>query len=206
MKNLTPLWRISLSIGLMVAFAAAEFIGARLTGLDALAADAVNMLGHTSVMFVAWAAALVALKLGDAERRIEAIGGLVNAVILIILGANIGLYGMGHAHHMHMHGSDICGNAGLWLTAFSGVSFALHSFVAWLLYRGCHNVNVMGVCLHISAHVMMTVLMAGAGILMTTLGWYWLDGALVYLIAAVMVISGSRLGYRCTKLLVDKTV
>jgi len=204
LKTLTPLWRISLGIGLMLAFAVAEFVGAHITGLHALAADALNMLGHSWVMLVAWLAALLAQRLGDPERRIEAFGGLANAIVLIILGANIGLFGMGHSHH-HMHGSDICGSAGLWLTAFSVVSFALHTFVAWLLYRGCHNVNVMGVCLHMSAHVLMTVLMAAAGVLMATLHWHFLDGVIVYLIAAVMVISGSRLGYRCTKLLVDKT-
>jgi Co/Zn/Cd efflux system component len=200
MSDTTPLWRISLGIVLMVAFAGAEFIGGHLTGLHALTADATNMLGHSSVMLIAWVAALIAAKAGDPTRRIEAIGGLVNAVILIILGANIGLFGMGHSHHHHADG-----DMGLWLSAFSAFSFGLHSFVAWLLYRGCKNVNVMGVCLHISSHVLMTLLMVAFGVLMSSFQWYFLDGWLVFLIAAVMVISGSRLGYRCSMLLTQKT-
>jgi cobalt-zinc-cadmium efflux system protein len=193
--------RLAFAAGLMLAFAGLEYLVGTTTGLFILMADAVNMLTHSGVLLLALVFSVVTQLTGDTTRRYEGIGALLSSFLMMGMGVSVALSGMGHHHH-HMSGSDICGNAGLILTAFSVASFVLHSFTTWFLYRSCHaNVNVLGACLHMGVHTGMTVVMAISGLLMQVFHWHWLDGALVYALAVVMIFAGASLGKKATYLI-----
>lgn len=211
LKNLTLQSRLFMATVLMLVFAGAEIIIGRFTGLSAISADGINMIGHSALLLIALVVDTLR-RIYDTEGRIiESIGGLIGGVFLIGMGITMAL-GAGHHHHslaehaqfMAQMGDSFCGlSPGAWLSTVAVASFVLHAGLALYLLKDIHNLNVAGACLHFGITAVMTTLMFVSGLLMQIFGWYGLSDVMMLLITAVMVISGARLGYKSHITLLD---
>lgn len=222
MQNLAPHWRLSLATVLMLFFAASEHVAGLLFYLPALKADALNMLSHSLVLFVTLAVTLLGNNFQKHQTAFEIVGTAICIGFMWVMAYQLLFQGMGHMHHAPMMmDDDMCGNTPMsdmphshgleaftpvhnygWLLSFFAIiSFCLHSFVTYLLYKGKENVAVLGVCMNMSAHVLMSIFMFISGLLMQMYHFHFLNSWITYAIAICMITMSLHLLWRIGKLI-----
>ena len=189
-----------ISILLNVVITIAQIIGGIVSGSLALISDALhNFSDVLSLVF-----SLVAHKLSRRKatinqtfglKRSELLAAFVNAATLIIV-AFILIYG---AINRLIDPQEIESNLVIWL-ALLGI--LVNGFSVILLKKDAdHNLNMKSAYLHLLTDMMASVAVLVGGLLMKFYGWYWVDSVMTILIAVYLIIVGSDLIKKSTKML-----
>ena len=199
-------WRLGVALSLSLSFMVMEIIGSHLSGSLTLMADAGHMLVHNGALVIAIVAAFLATRQPDdtyalGYGRIEAIGGFMNAILLLVVGFALALSGFERldSHHHHEVETSIMG-----LIAFIGIF--MHALSALILYRGRkESLNVYGAFLHLLVDLLATLLALGTGLMIELTGKNWLDSAASLVIVAFIILSAGSLLRRTFYVLMDRT-
>ena len=189
-----------ISILLNVVITIAQIIGGIVSGSLALISDALhNFSDVLSLVF-----SLVAHKLSRRKatinqtfglKRSELLAAFVNAATLIIV-AFILIYG---AIQRFFKPQEIESNLVIWL-ALLGI--LVNGFSVILLKKDAdHNLNMKSAYLHLFTDMMASVAVLVGGLLMKFYGWFWVDSVMTILIAVYLIIVGSDLIKKSTKML-----
>ena len=189
-----------ISILLNVVITIAQIIGGIVSGSLALISDALhNFSDVLSLVF-----SLVAHKLSRRKatinqtfglKRSELLAAFVNAATLIIV-AFILIYG---AIQRFFKPQEIESNLVIWL-ALLGI--LVNGFSVILLKKDAdHNLNMKSAYLHLLTDMMASVAVLVGGLLIKFYGWYWVDSVMTILIAVYLIIVGSDLIKKSTKML-----
>ena len=189
-----------ISIVLNVVITIAQIIGGIVSGSLALISDALhNFSDVLSLIF-----SLVAHKLSRRKatinqtfglKRSELLAAFVNAATLIIV-AFILIYG---AIERFFKPQEIESNLVIWL-ALLGI--LVNGFSVILLKKDAdHNLNMKSAYLHLFTDMMASVAVLVGGLLMKFYGWFWVDSVMTILIAVYLIIVGSDLIKKSTKML-----
>lgn len=189
-----------ISILLNMVITIAQIIGGIVSGSLALISDALhNFSDVLSLVF-----SLVAHKLSRRKatinqtfglKRSELLAAFVNAATLIIV-AFILIYG---AIQRFFKPQEIESNLVIWL-ALLGI--LVNGFSVILLKKDAdHNLNMKSAYLHLLTDMMASVAVLVGGLLMKFYGWYWVDSVMTILIAVYLIIVGSDLIKKSTKML-----
>lgn len=188
------------SIVLNLVITVAQIIGGIISGSLALISDALhNFSDVLSLVF-----SLVAHKLSRRKasidqtfgyKRAELIAAFVNAATLIIV-AFILIYGaLERFFHPHPIASDLV----IWLALLGIVVNGLS--VLFLKNDADHNLNMKSAYLHLLTDMMASIAVLVGGLLMKFYGWFWVDSVMTILIAIYLIIVGSDLLLKSTKML-----
>lgn len=189
-----------ISIVLNVIITIAQIVGGIVSGSLALISDALhNFSDVLSLVF-----SLVAHKLSRRKatinqtfglKRSELLAAFVNAATLIIV-AFILIYG---AIQRFFKPQEIESNLVIWL-ALLGI--LVNGFSVILLKKDAdHNLNMKSAYLHLFTDMMASVAVLVGGLLMKFYGWFWVDSVMTILIAVYLIIVGSDLIKKSTKML-----
>jgi cobalt-zinc-cadmium efflux system protein len=189
-----------ISIVLNVVITIAQIVGGIISGSLALISDALhNFSDVLSLVF-----SLVAHKLSRRKatinqtfglKRSELLAAFVNAATLIIV-AFILIYG---AIQRFFKPQEIESNLVIWL-ALLGI--LVNGFSVILLKKDAdHNLNMKSAYLHLFTDMMASVAVLVGGLLMKFYGWFWVDSVMTILIAVYLIIVGSDLIKKSTKML-----
>jgi cobalt-zinc-cadmium efflux system protein len=189
-----------ISIVLNVVITIAQIVGGIVSGSLALISDALhNFSDVLSLIF-----SLVAHKLSRRKatinqtfglKRSELLAAFVNAATLIIV-AFILIYG---AIERFFKPQEIESNLVIWL-ALLGI--LVNGFSVILLKKDAdHNLNMKSAYLHLFTDMMASVAVLVGGLLMKFYGWFWVDSVMTILIAVYLIIVGSDLIKKSTKML-----
>ena len=188
------------SIVLNLVITVAQIIGGIISGSLALISDALhNFSDVLSLVF-----SLVAHKLSRRKasidqtfgyKRAELIAAFVNAATLIIV-AFILIYGaIERFFHPHPIASDLV----IWLALLGIVVNGLS--VLFLKNDADHNLNMKSAYLHLLTDMMASIAVLVGGLLMKFYGWFWVDSVMTIGIAIYLIIVGSDLLLKSTKML-----
>ena len=179
-----------------------EFIGGMLTGSLALISDAGHMLTHFLALFIALAAIVIATR--SAPRRftfgyyrVEIVGGLFNAIFIIIISILIIL----EAVQRVFNPVPI---AAFELLLISIVGFLVNLATMFILHgsaQGDHNVR--GAFLHVIGDTFSSIGVILAAIIIMLTGLVFIDPVVSFLIAAVILIWGIQLTRTTTSILLQ---
>jgi len=189
-----------ISIVLNVVITIAQIVGGIVSGSLALISDALhNFSDVLSLVF-----SLVAHKLSRRKatinqtfglKRSELLAAFVNAATLIIV-AFILIYG---AIQRFFKPQEIESDLVIWL-ALLGI--LVNGFSVILLKKDAdHNLNMKSAYLHLFTDMMASIAVLVGGLLMKFYGWFWVDSVLTILIAVYLIIVGSDLIKKSTKML-----
>jgi len=188
------------SIVLNLVITVAQIIGGIISGSLALISDALhNFSDVLSLVF-----SLVAHKLSRRKasidqtfgyKRAELIAAFVNAATLIIV-AFVLIYGaIERFFHPHPIASDLV----IWLALLGIVVNGLS--VLFLKNDADHNLNMKSAYLHLLTDMMASIAVLVGGLLMKFYGWFWVDSVMTIGIAIYLIIVGSDLLLKSTKML-----
>ena len=202
MTSSSPLSRLVAALALMMSFGLTEAILAHISGGRTLWADSLQMLIHSATLLVAFLTALVARRGGCHAGRIDRLGGMVNAVLLVAMGLFVAVRGIDALHVLHGQygGYGTCNVSADQLGTLMGlmglVSIAVHASCAWLLAAHHKNANACAAMWQMICH---TIAMAGmviGGLIISRTGWFEVDVYLSLGLAALMLFTGTRLVYK----------
>ena len=179
-----------------------EFIGGLLTGSLALVSDAGHMLTHFLALFIALAAIFIATR--SAPRRftfgyyrVEILGGLFNAIFVIIISILIIL----EAVQRLFNPVPV---AAFELLLISIVGFLVNLATMFLLHgssQGDHNVR--GAFLHVIGDTFSSIGVILAAVIIMLTGWVFIDPIVSFFIAGVILIWGVQLIRTTTAILLQ---
>jgi len=189
-----------LSIFLNVLISVAQLVGGLISGSLALISDSLhNFSDVLSLVF-----SLIAHKLSRKKasvshtfgfKRAEILAAFINASTLIIV-AFILIY---HAIEKLFSPEPIDSELVIWL-ALLGI--LVNGFSVLLLRKDAsHNLNMKSAYLHLFTDMMASVAVLTGGLLMKFYGIYWVDSVLTVGIAVYLIIVGSDLFWKSTKML-----
>ena len=173
-----PLWW---AFGLTAAFLVAEVVGAWLTNSLALLSDAAHMATDTLALVIALVAVRLSRRPPDARRtfgyaRLEAIGALINGLLLFGVAAYILWEAAGRFRHPPQVAST-----GMLIVAVAGL---IVNLVAMRLLRAGadENLNVKGAYLEVWSDMLGSLAVLAGAIVITFTGWTIVDPVLAVLI------------------------
>ncbi|BCY27813.1 cation diffusion facilitator family transporter [Flavobacterium okayamense] len=188
------------SIVLNVVITLAQIVGGIISNSLALISDALhNFSDVLSLVF-----SLVAHKLSRRKasldqtfgfKRAELLAAFVNAATLIIV-ACILVYG---AIERLINPHPIESTLVIWLALLGIVVNGLS--VILLKKDADHNLNMKSAYLHLLTDMMASVAVLVGGLLMKFYGWFWVDSVMTILIAIYLIVVGSDLIIKSTKML-----
>ncbi len=174
----------ALNIGFVAIEAAVGFA----SGSTALLADAGHNLGDVAALLAAWGAATLARR-GRTERftwglrSASILAPLFNAVVLLVVtGAIAAEAGRRLLHPVAAPGLTVAAVACAGIFVNGGTA---------LLFAGGRkdDVNRRAVFLHMAADALVSAGVAGAGLLMWTTGWLWLDPVASLVVSALIIVA-----------------
>ena len=178
----------AVGVGLNTGFVLIEALVGLSTHSLALLADAGHNLSDVMALLMAWGAAVMARRPPSARRTYglrkgTILASLANAVLLLIA---VGVIASESARRL-MNPTAI-DTLPVMITA--GIGVLINTATALMFLRGQEDLNIRGAFLHMAtdAAVSMAVVV-GAGVMMLTGGFVWLDPALSLVIAGVIVIG-----------------
>jgi cobalt-zinc-cadmium efflux system protein len=166
----------------------AEFVGGLATNSLALLADAGHMLTDVAALGLSLFALWAAQKPPTAKRtygyyRLEILAALINGASLIAIALFISV----EAYRRFAQPPEVKG--GVMLVIATG-GLLVNLACLGILHGGRHDgLNVRGVWLHAVTDALGSAQAIAAGVLMTTLGWYWADPVASVLISGLVLFS-----------------
>ena len=188
-RDLGPAFRWA--VGLNSAYVLAEALAGLLTGSLALLADAAHNLTDVAGLLIAWGAAALARRAGNAAYtwglgRATILAAMLNATAILVGVVGVIWTAVGRF-------ADPVEVPGLVIMGVASIGIAINTGTALLFLRARKNdLNAKGAFLHMAADAAVSgaVVLGAAGILLT--GWDWLDPAVA--IAVSLLIAGTAWG------------
>jgi cobalt-zinc-cadmium efflux system protein len=180
--------RLALTLGLVLFYMVAEVIGGLLANSLALLADAGHMLSDAASLGLALFAMWIARRPRTASHtyglhRTEILAALANGVTLCVIAVII----VREAWQRFQGPPTVDGPL---LVGIASGGLVVNLLGLWILRGGREeSLNVRGAWLHVLADTLGSVQAIVAGILITALGWYWVDPVASVLIAVLVVLS-----------------
>lgn len=172
-------------------FSAVEAVGGWWSGSLALLGDAGHMVTDATALGLAVLAAWLAKRPPTPRHsyglmRAEVVAALANSLFMLLVVSGIVIAAIGR-----LKDPQPVAGASVMLIAAAGM--AVNIFVAFVLSRGEHTLNVRGALLHVMGDLLgsAAALVSGAVIFFT--GWTLIDPLLSFLICALILYSGMRL-------------
>jgi cobalt-zinc-cadmium efflux system protein len=196
--------RLAWTLALVLAYAAAEVIGGLVSGSLALLADAGHMLSDGAAIGLTLFAMRVARRAPTPTRtfgyaRAEILAALVNGSTLVGIALVILVEAIARLRH------PVAVEGPLMLAIACGGLLVNLAGLA-LLSAGRHgNLNVRGAWLHVLTDALGSAQAIGAGVLIWTLGWTWIDPVASILIALLVVYSSWSLLRQSVGVLMEGT-
>jgi cobalt-zinc-cadmium efflux system protein len=196
--------RLAWTLGLVLAYAAAEVIGGLVSGSLALLADAGHMLSDAAAIGLTLFAMRFARRAPTPTRtfgyfRAEILAALVNGSTLVGIALVILVEAIARLRH------PVAVEGPLMLAiACGGLLINLAGLT--LLRDGRHgNLNVRGAWLHVLTDALGSAQAIGAAVLIWTFGWTWVDPVASILIALLVVYSSWSLLRQSVGVLMEGT-
>ncbi len=175
-------------IALNMAFVIIQTIAGFMTDSVALLSDA----GHNLSDVASLALSLIAFRLARAKptksftygyKKTTILAALINAVVLLIA---IGVLGY-EAIHRLQHPHPVEGGV---VAIVAGIGIVVNVASAMFFFRSKeHDLNTKGAYLHLLTDALVSLGVVIAGLVISRMGWYWLDGAVSIVILIVIVIG-----------------
>lgn len=173
-------------IGLNIVFVVAEIAAGLYTGSLALLTDAGHNLGDVASLVLSWLALRLSKitstgRLSYGYRKGTIWVSLINGLVLLVAVCYIVL----EAFQRLDHPPPV---PGLLVSAVAIVGIGVNAFSAWLFYRDSrHDLNIKGAYLHLIADAAVSAGVVLAGLLMYASGWAWIDTAISFVIAGIIL-------------------
>jgi cobalt-zinc-cadmium efflux system protein len=182
--------------------AVAEALGGFAAHSLALLADAGHMVADAGALALSLFALRIAQRPATDEKsfgyyRLEILAALFNGALLIALTVWIVVAALGRLRAPRPIGSGL-------MLAVAGVALAANLWAVWMLHRARHeNLNARAAYLHILGDTLGSVgAMAAAGIILLT-GWLPADALISMGIAALILVSATRLVSEAVDILLE---
>lgn len=194
--------RLMAALVLAGGYMVAEVVGGWLTNSLALLADAGHMLSDVAALGLSLFAIWITERPPTAQRtygyyRTEILAALANGTALIA----VALYIFVEAYHRLRQPPEVQGAAMLGI-AVGGLGVNLAGL--WILGGGSQeSLNVRGAWLHVLTDALGSVGAIAAGVLIWTLGWYWVDPVASALIGALVIYSAWQLMLEAVAVLME---
>ncbi|MGZ8782184.1 MAG: cation diffusion facilitator family transporter [Gaiellaceae bacterium] len=178
---------LAVSLALVLGFAGVEAFAGLAAGSLALLADAAHMLSDALALGLALFAAWLAQRPATPDRsfgwrRAEVLAALVNAVVLVLLGAWIVWAAVGRL-------SDPPGVTGGWVLAAGVGGLLVNLAAARVLHGAGSGLNVRAAMLHVLADLASSAGVVVAGLVVIATGWAYADPLAGLLIGVLVVVS-----------------
>jgi cobalt-zinc-cadmium efflux system protein len=178
---------LATALGLVLGFAGVEAAAGLAAGSIALLADAAHMLSDALALGLALFAAWLAGRPATPERsfgwrRAEVLAALVNALVLVALGAWIVWAAISRL-------SDPPGVTGGWVLAAGAAGLVVNLAAARVLHGAGSGLNVRAAMLHVLADLASSAGVVVAGFVMLATGWDYADPIAAILIGLLVVAS-----------------
>lgn len=200
-KNLR---RLSITLGLVLLYMAAEIVGGYFTNSLALLADAGHMLSDAASLGLALFALRIARKPRTPQRtfgyhRTEILAALANGITLVAVGIIIVV----EAWHRFSSPQEVDGRTMMWI---AGGGLLVNLIGMMVLHGGRdESLNIRGAWLHVLADTLGSVQAIAAGALIWAFGWNIVDPIASVLIALLVVWSSWSLLRDSVNVLMEAT-
>ena len=190
------------AIGLNALLTIAQVAGGLISGSLSLLADALHNLGDAASLVVALVARRVARRPADQRhtfgyRRAEVIGAVINLTALIV----VAFYLIVEAGMRFFAPQAIDGWIVIWVSA---LALAVDLGTAALTYaQSKHSINMRAAFLHNVSDALGSVAVMAAGAMILLFEAYWTDLAATLLIAAYVMLHGSRAMRSAVRILLE---
>jgi cobalt-zinc-cadmium efflux system protein len=192
----------AIGIALNIAFVVIEgFYGWKVNSL-ALLADAGHNLSDVLGLILAWVGVFASSLRPNARhtygwKRATILAALANALLLLVAMGSLMWEAIGRLNAPTQV-------QGVTIMVVAGIGILINSATAWLFMRGSKSdLNIRGAFLHMTADALVSLGVVIAGAFALWFGWAWIDPVASLLIAAVILISTSRLFRDSLHLLFD---
>ena len=178
----------AVGVGLNTGFVLIEVLVGLSSHSLALLADAGHNFSDVMALLMAWGASIMARRAPSARRTYglrkgTILASLGNAVLLLIA---VGIIASESARRL-MEPTAI---ATLPVMITAGIGVLINSATALMFLRGQEDLNIRGAFLHMATDAAVSLaVVVGAGVMMVSGGFVWLDPALSLIIAGVIVIG-----------------
>lgn len=173
-------------------FIVAEVIyGLRANSL-ALLADAGHNASDVLGLFLAWGATLLAKRKPTARytyglRSSSILAALVNAIFLLVACGGIGWEAFTRLQNPQPIANQL-------VMIVAGIGMVINGVTAWLFMSGRkEDLNIRGAYLHMAADALVSLGVVISGAVMMVTGWMWLDPAVSFVIALVIIVGTGSL-------------
>ncbi|MCX7756655.1 MAG: cation diffusion facilitator family transporter [Anaerolineales bacterium] len=196
--------RLSLSLGLTLAFVVVEALAGLLGNSLALLTDAAHNFTDVLALGLSWYAMRKALQPANARRTF----GYHRAGILaaMVNSASLGLIALGifyEAWHRFLNPPEV--NSGL-LVGVGLAAFLVNAVTAWLIKDGSeHDLNLRSAFLHLMGDVLSTLGAVLAGVVIFFTRWNWLDPLVSALIGLLIVWNAWNILRETLHILLEST-
>ena len=178
----------ALGVALNVAYIVVEACAGLYVNSLALLADAGHNLGDVLGLILAWTAHIVR-QVRPTERRtygwrgFSILAALLNGLLLLLATGGIGW----EAIRRFAQPAEITGSTVIFV---AGIGVVVNTCTALLFFGGRrHDLNIRGAFLHMAADAGVSLAVVVSGVVITALGWLWIDPATSLLLAAVILAS-----------------
>jgi cobalt-zinc-cadmium efflux system protein len=183
-----PVRVLWLAVGLTLGFALIEAAAGWWSGALVLLGDAAHMITDAFALGLAAVAALLAQRPADQRHsfgfgRVEMLGALLNAVLMLIVVAMIAYEAVIRMQSPPVVNAQIIA----WVAL---IGLLVNIGVARLLWpAGESSINVRGALLHVMGDILGSIVALVTGVVLLFADWYWLDPVLSLLICGLIGFS-----------------
>ncbi len=181
-------WAVGLNTGYLIVEAAAGFV----TGSLALIADAAHNLTDVAGLLIAWGAAVLAKRTGNASYtwgygRATILAAMLNATAILV-----GVVVVVWEAYQRLFDPIAVPGLTILLVALIGIIVNTGSALLFMKSRQ-GDLNAKGAFLHMAADAAVSgaVVLAAGAIILT--GWHWLDPAIAIIVSLLIAITAWRL-------------
>lgn len=172
-------------------FSLVEGIGGYLTHSVTLKSDAVHMLTDAAGLLIAYIANAISKKpattnLTFGYGKAEALGALINCVFTLVLTTGLLIEAISRFFApVEVHGN------GLFIIA--GVGFLVNGFIAYLLTKNSHSLNMRAALIHTLGDILASIIAIVAGLLIMYTGKNIIDPILSLIVVFILIVSNYNL-------------
>jgi len=183
-----PVRVLWLAVGLTLGFALIEAAAGWWSGALVLLGDAAHMVTDAFALGLAAVAALLAQRPADQRHsfgfgRVEMLGALLNAVLMLIVVAMIAYEAVIRLQSPPVVNAQVIA----WVAL---IGLLVNIGVARLLWpAGDSSINVRGALLHVMGDILGSIVALVTGVVLLFADWYWLDPVLSLLICGLIGFS-----------------
>lgn len=183
---------LMIAIVLNVLITTAQIIGGLVSGSLSLLSDALHNFTDVLSLLISYIANRLTGKKASTHRtfgykRADLIAAFVNAITLIVIAIVLIIEAIDRFSKPQIIDSSLV----IWLSLIA--IFANGISVLLLKKDASRNINMKSAYLHLFTDMLASVAVLIGGLLMNTLGWYWIDSVLTFLIAVYLIIVGLNL-------------